>query len=232
MDDIPVLAAILTLPAAILIVGLVALLARPKEGGLPAVKIGDQWVYDAVNDDGERYKATWTVTGEDAEGKEDSFIVQVSFVPPLSGPTGDIETAQARMDKTSHLLVEMQIGGEVGGEPAMILQQVSYEFSPVSLWPLEAGKEVAVAETTTITSWVGSQKPEAETEAKASIYKVESVEGITVKAGTFECYRIEEYDQNGERLSTKWHSDKVKTDVKTADYKTGETTELISYSVR
>ena len=232
MDDIPVLAAILTLPAAILIVGLVALLARPKEGGLPAVKIGDQWVYDAINDDGERYTATWTVSGEDEEGDEDSFVVQVSFVPPLSGPTGAIASAQARMDKTSHLLVEMQIEGEVGGVPASIVQRVTYEFSPVSLWPLEAGKEVAVAETTTIISQVGTEEPDVATETKTSMYKVESVEGITVKAGTFECYRIEDYDQNGERLSTKWHSDKVKTDVKTVDYKTGETTELISYSVR
>ena len=189
-------------------------------------------MYDAVNDDGERYTATWTVTGEDEEGDGDSFIVEVSFVPPLSGPTGDIATAQARMDKTSHLLVEMQIAGKMGGEPALILQQVAYEFSPTSLWPLEAGKEVAVAETTTVMSRVGTQEPETEAEMKTSMYKVESVEGITVKAGTFECYRIEEYDHSGERLSTKWHSDKVKTDVKTVDYKTGETTELISYSVR
>ncbi len=64
------------------------------------------------------------------------------------------------------------------------------------------------------------------------LLKIEAIEKITVGAGTFECFKTVEYDENGEKVSTRWYSDKVKTSVKEIDEVTGDTQELVSYSVQ
>jgi hypothetical protein len=60
---------------------------------------------------------------------------------------------------------------------------------------------------------------------------VESIEEITVAAGTFKCFKVVTYDDEGVKLETSWYSDKVKAKVKSILHESGDTRELQSYSV-
>ena len=63
-------------------------------------------------------------------------------------------------------------------------------------------------------------------------YTVVKIESVTVKAGTFECYRIESHDENEITNTTRWYSKEVKNVVKSS-VKISELTtemELISFT--
>jgi len=62
--------------------------------------------------------------------------------------------------------------------------------------------------------------------------KVEKREDITVPAGTFTSFKIVYYDEHDNITRTSWYSDSVKRDVKRIYNETGETHELVSYSVQ
>jgi DUF3108-like len=168
---------------------------------------------------------TAEVTGEEELNGKNCYVVALSFDHSPWGASSMSGTMW--IDKEVTWPLKIQNAGEFpGGLQFSSTEETSYDFGGKSLWPLKVGKEVTATETkTTISTW------ETNTETKTSTYKVEGKEEITVSAGTFQCFKIVEYDQNGERLSTKWHSDKVKADVKTETYETGESQELASYSV-
>ena len=71
---------------------------------------------------------------------------------------------------------------------------------------------------------------DASTETNTYHYEVESIETIAVAAGTLDCFKLVQYDEQGDLVSTSWVSTEAKCIVKkTKD--TGETTsELQSYS--
>ena len=82
---------------------------------------------------------------------------------------------------------------------------------------------------TVYTTYMGETETDSVTET--TIFKVEKVEEITVDAGTFNCFRIVEYDEDGNKLNTYWHSDTVKQNVKEINHEDGSTVELKSYSL-
>ena len=60
---------------------------------------------------------------------------------------------------------------------------------------------------------------------------VEAFEDVTVSAGTFESFKVVEYDQDGNPLYTSWYSDEAKIEIKSIDHETDEITELLSYNL-
>ncbi len=63
-------------------------------------------------------------------------------------------------------------------------------------------------------------------------YSVTKIESLTIKAGTFECYRIESLDRYESVHTTRWYSEEVKNVVKSSVNMSGMITEmeLVSYS--
>ncbi|MCJ7813574.1 DUF3108 domain-containing protein, partial [bacterium] len=62
-------------------------------------------------------------------------------------------------------------------------------------------------------------------------YIVEKIEEIEVPAGTFNCFRIVKYNEDGDKEVTWWYSDDAKTNIKEFEHETGEDIVLVSYSV-
>jgi hypothetical protein len=205
-----------------------------KEGQRPTFKVGDKITYEFTYQTSQggtaAFDMTVEVTGEEELNGKNCYVVALSFDPPPWGASSMNGTMW--IDKEVTWPVEIQNTGEFPGAlPFSSTEETSYDFGGKSLWPLKVGKEVTATETKTTTTIYAGQPQPTQTETKTSTYKVEGTEEITVSAGTFQCFKIVEYDQNGEKLSTKWHSDKVKADVKTEKYETGESQELASYSV-
>jgi hypothetical protein len=72
-------------------------------------------------------------------------------------------------------------------------------------------------------------KTQTETKTINYIYKVEGIEEITVPAGKFRCFKVVQYDDTDNPLSTLWESDRVRQYlVRSVDHETGEVIELKS----
>ncbi len=197
------------------------------EGALPALNLGDRWVYDLPWEGGH---ATWTaeVTGQEMIGGKDCYVVDFSI------DTSDEEfltDAKEWLEKETLWMIRMHSSGEYMGFPYLVSGDVSYEGLP--LFPLAVGQEVEITETDTTTITIMGET-ETQTKTRRSTYKVEKIEDITVAAGTFRCFKIVEYYEYGSALDTTWYSDEVKTPygVKVIGHKTRETSELQSYSVQ
>ena len=93
------------------------------------------------------------------------------------------------------------------------------------------GKEVTIIENTTTTITI-SGETQTETEERIYTHVVEGIEDITVPAGTFRCFKVVEYNEQGNIDSIDWYADKAKVNVKSIDHETGDIMELQSYSVR
>ncbi len=192
-------------------------------GELPTLYKGDKWEYSAIDGDTE-YDLVLTVTDVGTY-----YTMEMKMDPPLMG---SINKATAQFDKELLLPVSMDMSGkdEEAGMEFDFNTNVSYELSG-DRWPLVVGKEIEVTETTTtIMDFAGEET--TDTDSTTTTYKVEAMETITVEAGTFECYRIAKYDESGEKESTSWHSDKVKTNIKEIDHDLGEVQELTDYSIK
>ncbi len=190
-------------------------------GHCPILEEGDQWEYRAF--DGEKeYQTTLTVI---YIGKYHKIKMEID--PPLEGI---ISETIAEFDKNTLLPVSMSMVGKEMGVSISLETEATYEISG-QRWPLEVGKEIEITESTVTTIDVGG---EISTESETQITKqvVEAIEEVTVEAGTFECFRMATFDESGDKISVSWHSDEVKTQVKEIDYETGETQELIDFSVK
>ncbi len=198
---------------------------KEKAGELPTLKLGNQWVYKGVSNN-VNYELTYEVTDMDIVNGKECYVLTLTSSPPISGI---VETATSRVYKETLQTAQKQFVGTLMNSPLLSVQEYSYtNDSP--LWPLEVGKERTVTKTeTTTTTFMG--ETETETETETYTFKVESIEEITVTAGTFKCFKLVSYDETGDKLSTEWYSDKVKDIVKDIDHDTGETRELKSYSV-
>ncbi len=193
------------------------------KGQLPDIKVGDLWEYLNTIDGIEHH-----LTMEVIEGADDLYTIKMTIDPPLEGM---IDEAIAGFDKELLLPLWTKMSGELEGDAFTVEIEATYEITSGSRWPIEVGKELTITEST-ITNIKLGDETDTETESETKTHKVEALEEITVEAGTFECFRAVEYDEDGEKVSTKWHSDKVKATVKEIDHETGETQELASYSVK
>ena len=197
-----------------------------REGLLPLLTIGDFWKYKSIID-GIEYTVTYEVTGEDIVDGRGSYVVEGSIEPPYEGILSKISE---KIDKATMLTLRGQASGEYEGDPFIVAVSYTYGFLGAFPYPLEVWKEFKVTEVETITTILAGEK-DAETTTDTYTYKIEKIEDITVPAGTFRCFKVVKYDEDGTAVSTTWVSDKVKNEVKNIDHETGESNELMSYSV-
>ncbi len=196
------------------------------EGALPTLHVGDRLVL-AVTFEGDHYTMAAEVTGQEMLGSKDCYVMDFSFAPPFMGI---IDSATRWVDKATFDNVKMEMEGEYMELTYRVSVDASYE-GPI-LFPLKVGKEVARTETI-ITTIEALGETETETEKETYTKIVESIEDVTVPAGTFRCFKVVEYDEYGNVSYEAWYSDEVKANVKEIDYQEGrEVIELQSYSVR
>jgi len=191
-------------------------------GARPVLEKGDQWKFKAYDNESE-YHITLTVVGV---GKY--YNLKMEIEPPLEGM---IAETIADFDKNLLLPVSMSMAGEGMGMDFSVESTAEYEIISGQRWPLEVGRELKIEESTTTTMDFGGDTS-TETETQTNIYKVEALEEIATEAGIFECFRVAKFDESGDKVSTSWYSDEVKTQIKEIDHEIGETQELISYSVK
>ncbi|TES99996.1 MAG: hypothetical protein E3J80_01930 [Hadesarchaea archaeon] len=191
---------------------------------LPTYNIGDEWVYRSTNDI--TYTFHYKVTAEETIDDEDSYVIETSYDPPFLGiKSGETTWVKKGTGDT----MKEQWSGNYTGFLFTRTQTYSYQYSGADKWPIEVGKEYSVTRTQTYTITPPYQTG---TETKTSTVKVEKMEDVTVPAGTFTCFKEVYYDEDGNVWFTLWHSDDVKRYVKTINNETGETTELVSYSIK
>ncbi len=166
---------------------------------------------------------TLEIINKDIVQGKDCYLAEVMIEPPI------IPNAIAKIDMETMDTIQIQSSGMLQGMPFSSKTDFSYKYSQPS-FPIVIGNSW---ETTTtednITTMLG--ETDSYTTTKKGVYKVEGFEQITVPAGDFTCYKIVKYNEDNEKLKTKWYSDEVKSNVKVIDYLKNEVAELISYSV-
>ena len=145
-----------------------------NEGVLPVLYIGDSWVETFISD-GVDYRATTEVIGGRTINGKETYLIQMPIVPPLEGA---VSSVVGDLDKGSLQFVQAQASGPI--QQSVIFTIASeYEPADFSLYPMFVGKEVTVTETETILMTFSGEE-NTEIEANTYVYKVKSIEDITV----------------------------------------------------
>ncbi|MCP3683580.1 MAG: outer membrane lipoprotein-sorting protein [bacterium] len=205
--------------------------SRKTEGALPIYRIGDTWTQKGVSE-GFEYTATMQVIGEDTVDGMDCYVLEMASEPAVSDTSSNpiLMVDKATVDK-----VKMQFTDETVDASIEVETKFFYTRSQ-SPSPYEVGKtwETTVA-TFTITKHIMTNRPstaETEFEENTFSYKIEGKEMVTVPAGTFECFKLVQYSEDGFPSKVAWQSDETKlVNVKVYDYNNAESIELISYAV-
>jgi hypothetical protein len=201
--------------------------AIETEGALPVLNVGDRWVERAVAEEGE-HTVTFEVTGEDQVDGRDCYVLDTFVDPQLPWLAGSVTS---HMDKTTGDVIRNWMSGEVQGTPFLTVIAISYETSGDPTWPRQVGNEWEVVETETATISAGGETT-SESATRVLTRRVETVEEVTVPAGTFQCFKIVEYDEDGIATRTSWHSYRTKHwRVKLVFHDSGDVVELVSYSL-
>jgi hypothetical protein len=154
-------------------------------------------------------------------------VLEATAEPPY---LGIVSAMTVGIEKTTFLAVAIQSSGEFLGLPYEVVTEYTYELSGDPLFPLQVGSENEVVETLTTTATMMGETTE-KTETKTYTRTVETVEDVTVPAGTFECFKIVERYDDGTPKSTEWYSDAVRWTVREEDHESGEDARLIRYSL-
>ena len=195
-----------------------------EEARLPVLGVGDEWTYNMTSE-GQPYTWIEKVFGHGKRAGTECYLVQVSIDPPYKGVANSAELwVEEETLRTQWILIE-------GPSQYVMRMDISWDRPP--LFPLTVGKQISGTETDYIVVESNGEVQNSETETHLYTYKVESIENITVAAGTFNCFKIVKYE-NGSPVNTTWYSDKVKSGdgVKSVNHETGEILELVSYSVK
>ncbi len=203
--------------------------ATPSEAlevTLPALKIGDTWTVKSTVH-GVEFMTTYSVTGDDIVDGKDCYVTEATSSPPFMG---FVESTFLKKDKETGELIRLQYSGELAGEPFTYSIIYSYSYSEPK-YPIRVGKIWEETETQTITTDI-AQETETNTKENALKYEVKTIEEITVPAGTFDCFRTVVYDDRGTHMETYWQSLETKMlPVKHVNHVTGDTNQLVSYSL-
>jgi len=194
------------------------------EGALPVLKTGDTWTMGYMYINETPCEITNKVIGEDVVNGKLCYILNSIFEPPL------LPQMLLIVDKST--LDIMTILSFIITEEDSFETNVNYSYTYFDslMFPLETGKTWKVKETESILTTI---RNETITQDTTSIYTyiVEKIEEIEVPAGTFNCFRIVKYNEDGDKEVTWWYSDDAKTNIKEFEHETGEDIVLVSYSV-
>ena len=191
---------------------------------MPTLHVGDEWVYRITN--GIMYTSHYKVTAEEMVDNENSYIIETSHGPPYWGINSG-ETIWVKKETGDQ--VKTQMSSKFMGSSYTRTLTFTYQYSGDNKWPIEVGKEYSL---TRISTYTVSPWGQTGTENTTSKVRVEKGEDITVPAGTFPCFKIVNYDENDNVVSTLWYSDNAKRYVKISNNETGEIWELASYSIK
>lgn len=210
-----------------------ALLDTQKElmpGRVPILHVGDWWIMEAVVD-GTTYTTTSNVTGEGAG----YYITFSSFDPPFQGRINSTDW----IDKST-TISPIRMWGH--GNSTYDTTTLPYTFNITTfytyeggvIYPLIVGKELNMTENMTYSMTMMGNTTTYLMNSSYAV-KVETIENVTVPAGTFTCFRINMRNAtSGDVFFTVWYSDEIKSYVKYIDYSTTPetTSELKAYSVQ
>lgn len=208
----------------VVVVVCIAVIATISWTSNEEIHVGDRWVFQTH--DGFVYTLTQEVTAVEMIGGRDCYVLDATFDPPYMGYVSD---AKYWVDKTTMETIRIQMSGEYMGYPYLMGVACTYQC-PEAEPTREVGKEYTVI-VTTVTTITALSETQTENGTETYIVKIEKMEEVTVPAGTFTCLKIVEYFENGDLSRTGWYSDKAKISVKRIIHGTGETMELVSYSV-
>lgn len=198
-----------------------------RRGLLPIFQIGNYWLFNMS--DGSTVN-TWSflLRTEETLNNVDCYVIDISFSQPFQ----DIFTnLTIWYEKSTLLPLQTLFIGEIWSIPFLSTMSSTYDYSE-NLWPIQVGKEITVNETDVISTLI-LDETDIETETWGYSIKVEALEEITVPAGTFTCFKLVEYADDGTLNKISWYSDTVKfLYVKMVNTITGETNELLSYNLQ
>jgi len=197
-------------------------------GRLPILHVGDWWIMESVFNE-TTYTMTQNVTGEGP----DYYITYLEYDPPFQGIYNETDW----IDKSTINPVRMQGPGEYTYDNTTIPYTYNitffYTYYGGVQFPMIVGKEFNMTEIMTYTMTMDNTTYTYEYNM-SYVFEVETIESVTVPAGTFTCFKVNMWNAtSGALLYTMWYSDEAKTWVKYVDYTTTpETTyELKDYSV-
>jgi len=196
-----------------------------KEGVLPVLHIGDNWVY-RINNEGSVYTKTETVTGTEVLNGKDCYVVKVTYDPKYGGYFSEITEWWDKSNLTS-VLWQAQVETSVGTLSETITSTYSYTGNQ---WPLIVGNQFTLSETNK-SVLEGSGERYTDQDSYTYTVQIEKIETITVNAGSFRCYKSISI-QNGREISESWYSDKAKASIKISSSDNSTSVELLSYSVK
>jgi hypothetical protein len=202
-----------------------------KEGQLPTLSTGNQWVYDfSMNEGNYTYNGTLTqtVTGQEMIGDTDCYTLNWTFDPAMMWMT----TFTVWVGKDTLMEKKMDMSGPCMNLTWGSVTNMSYEFDKAP-WPLEVGKEVAMTINETTTVYMNDTVISTTTEITNGTLKVEGKEKITVAAEEFDCFKVVR-NETGHTIQEAWYADQVKGYVKSRSYEDTVVVmseELESYSV-
>ncbi len=196
-----------------------------KAGAFPQFSIGDKWV-SRWNTQGMEYTVTAEITGEEAVDGKDCWVMETTYEPPYKETV--ISTTN-KYDKTNLDIVSSDYHTTKTGQ----ITTITYKIGGTPYYPLKVGKESEEIAFQTLTSgnttisWTENSTVTTKT-------VVEKMEKITVAAGTFNCFKVLKYDENGNLTQITWRPDETKLfQVKMTDMSEEDAIyELISYSVK
>jgi hypothetical protein len=193
----------------------------------PQLTEGDQWL-ERVSVNDQTYQINYEVTGERMVDAVPCNTLKASFDPPLMSV---YDKGSIMLNKQLFMPKVMLLWNSEMKAAMNIEFRYQYEFDPEPLYPLNIGKEVTATEVKTTYLAVSDGKTKMD-ESREVRYVVEAKEAIEVPAGTFDCYRVVEYDTIGRAMRTFWMAYETKFfEVKAINHESGELTELMNYQV-
>jgi len=203
--------------------------AELMSGRVPILHVGDWWVTEIVFNE-----TTYTLTQNVTDEGPDYYIVYSEYDPPYQGRCNSTDW----IDKSMPFGAMRSRGqGEYTYDNTTITYTYNITFYYIYYggvpFPLIVGKELNMTEIMNYTSKYDTTTYTFESNM-SFVFEVETIENVTVPAGTFTCFKINMWNATTlDLLYTMWYSDEAKTWVKYIDYSTApETTaELKDYSV-
>jgi len=157
-------------------------------GELPTWHVGDTWTTKSV-----------------IFGYEDTFVYTVTGEQIYNGIDCYNVTAQTTMNGFTDTYIQAYDKSTLSLRSVMgptLITNTLCNYS-VKKYPLSLGKTWTDIGTTTTFLSGGNQT----TQTYNYTYKVESIERITVPAGTFHCFKVVWYDSNDSMIGTEWLTD-------------------------